>query len=397
MEWHRDDTRCMDAPPTIPTGPQRRKPPFRPAFRFCRGAAVNGVVNNPTPPPASSRLATASERRARELQFVRRIHRMRMLGTALCALPIASVLDERGAGWVAWLALLLNALAWPQIANCVTRRARAPARMQFRCLMLDSAASGAWVATMALSIVPASLFATMAIADKIAAGGWPLARRSTLAMVVAFVLAWGLLGWPLEPETSQRTALLCIPFLFIYTVSLSLVTNRLGQRIRVQNRELERRNRTDPAMQVPNRPWFEAVAAEELARFQRSGQPATLVLLDVDRFKSINDRYGHGTGDEVLKRIAGLLRRSVRETDLPARYGGDEFALLLANTSLERALEVAERIRRDAAALRFESEPSLSCTLSIGVAQASDGDRTLDAWMRSADSALYRAKDAGRN
>ena len=350
-----------------------------------------------SPSPATPHPATAGERRVRELQFVRRIHRMRMLGAALCALPIASVLDERGAGWPAWLALAVNALRWPQLANLVARRAREPAAMQFRCLMADAAAAGAWSAAMALSTGPAALFVTMGIADKIAAGGWSLARRSTLALVLAFFLTWGLLGWPLEPETSQRTLLLCIPFLFIYTVSLSLVTNRLGQRIRVQNRELERRNRTDPAMQVPNRPWFETVAAEELARFQRTGQPAALVLLDVARFKSINDRYGHGVGDEVLKRIAALLRRSVRETDLPARYGGDEFALLLTNTTLERALEVAGRIRRDAAALRFEAEPSLSCTLSIGVAPASAADWTLEAWMRSADGALYRAKDAGRN
>ena len=87
----------------------------------------------------------------------------------------------------------------------------------------------------------------------------------------------------------------------------------------------------------------------------------------------------------------------MRDTDLPARWGGDELALLLVDTTLSRAAEVAERIRRVAAALRFEAEPGLSCALSIGVAAASSEVATLDAWVRAADAALYRAKAAGRD
>ena len=349
-----------------------------------------------TPSLPDPRFATVAERRARDLQFVRRIHRMRVLGTLLCTLPVASVLEERGAGWPFWAIMALNSLVWPLVANCLCRRAREPARAQFRCLAGDAAASGAWSAVLALAIGPTALFVTMAIADKVAAGGWPLAKRTTLALLGAFLATWALLGFPFQPHTSDRTLLLSIPFLFIYTVALCVVTNRLGQRIRVQNRELERRNRTDPAMQVANRPYFEQVAGEALARFQRSGQPAALVLLDVDRFKQINDRHGHATGDAVLQRIASLLRECVRESDLPGRYGGDEFALLLVDATLAQALDVAERIRRETAALRFDDE-AVSCTLSLGVAAASARDATLDAWMRSADAALYRANAAGRN
>ncbi|WP_202842239.1 sensor domain-containing diguanylate cyclase [Luteimonas saliphila] len=339
----------------------------------------------------------AGETRARNLQFVRRIHGMRMLGTLLSALPIASVLDERGAPPWAWALLALNALAWPQIASHASRRARDPVAAQFRCLALDSASAGAWVAAIAVSTAPAALFVTMATADKIAAGGWPFVRRSTLALLGAFLLVWTLMGFPFQPITSQRTLLLCIPFMFVYAVVLSVVTHRLRSRILAQNRELERLNRTDPAMQVPNRPHFEAVASMELARFRRSGRPATLLLLDVDNFKTINDRYGHGMGDIVLKRIADLLRVSVREADLPARYGGDEFAVLLVDTDTARALQVAERIRQEAAQQTFDAEPGLRCTLSIGVAQATADDATLDAWVRAADGALYRAKAAGRD
>src|SRR5690606_23146869 len=139
------------------------------------------------------------------------------------------------------------------------------------------------------------------------------------------------------------------------------------------------------------------VAASELARFHRSSQPATLLLLDVDRFKTINDRYGHGMGDVVLKRIAAILRQSVCGTDLPARYGGDEFAVLLVDTDTAKASQVAERIRSEAERQVFEAEPDLRCSLSIGVATATAQDASLDSWVRAADAALYRAKAAGRN
>ena len=335
--------------------------------------------------------------RRRKLRFVRRIHGMRMLGTALCALPVGSVLAEREASLAVWILVGINALLWPQIAHCISTRARNPVAAQLRCLGLDSAFSGMWIAFMAVSAAPTALFVTMATADKIAAGGWRLLGRSSVALACGFLLTWALLGFPFQPLTSQRTLLLSIPFLLVYTVVLSMVTHSLGSRIAEQKRELQRLNRTDPTVQLPNRPHLEEVAASELARFHRSGRPATLLLLDVDRFKTINDRYGHGMGDVVLKRIAAILRRSVRSIDLPARYGGDEFAVLLVDTDSAKAAQVAERIRSEAERQVFDAEPGLRCSLSIGVASATAHDATLDSWVRAADAALYRAKAAGRN
>lgn len=352
------------------------------------------LVDSPTPMPHYS---IAEELRARDLQFVSRIHRMRLLGTALCMLPIASVLAERGAAWPAWLLLALNVLAWPQLALWACRRARDPAEAQFRCLALDSAFGGAWIAAIALSAAPTAVFATMLTADKVAAGGWGLLKRATLALAVGFAVAWIALGFPYQPESSHRTVLLCFPFMFVYAIALSLLTHRLASRILLQNRELERLNRTDPVMQVPNRPHFEAVATQEMSRVKRSGRPASLLLIDVDHFKGINDRYGHGMGDVVLKRIAGVLRDNVRDIDLPARYGGDEFAVLLVDSDTARAIAVAERIRECAAAQVFDAEPGLACSLSIGIAGLRRDHDTLDAWVRDADAALYRAKAAGRD
>lgn len=361
--------------------------------------AVEGKMRRfgPEPLQAMPHTSAAKHLHSRNLQFVARIHRMRMLGTVLCMFPIASVLAERSAPVPYWILLALNVLAWPQVAVRIARHAHDPVAAEFRNLILDSAFGGAWIAAMAVSTAPAAVFASMLTADKIAAGGWRLLARSTPALLAGFVVAWALLGFPFRPTSSPRTLLACIPFMFVYTVALSVLTHLQGRRILEQNRELARLNRTDPVMQLPNRAHFEAVATLELTRFHRLGRPASILLLDVDHFKAINDRYGHGMGDVVLKRVAGLLRNAVRDIDLPARYGGDEFAVLLVDTDTVKARAVAERIRQQAAQQTFDAEPGLACSLSIGTAEISRDDATLEAWVQAADAALYRAKAAGRN
>lgn len=344
-----------------------------------------------------SQYSIVDESRSRGLEFVSRIHRMRMLGTVLCTLPIASVLLERSAPAWLWALLALNVLLWPQVALLLGRRARDPVAAEFRALMLDSAFGGAWIASMAVSAAPAAVFITLLTADKIASGGWRLLGRTTLSLVAGFALAWAALGFEFAPVSSQRTLLACIPFLFLYTVVLSSVTHRLKRQVEEKNRELHRLARMDPVMQVPNRPHFESSAVVELARFHRSGRQASLLLIDIDQFKLINDRHGHGMGDIVLKRVAALLKEAVREVDLPARYGGDEFAVLLVDTDSTRAQAVAERIRQQLMQQAFDNAPELTCTLSIGVAEATRNYHTLDAWVQAADAALYCAKAAGRN
>ena len=335
--------------------------------------------------------------RPKGLRFVSRIHRMRMLGTLLCTLPIASVLLEQSASAVFWWLLAANAFLWPQLALWAGRRARDPVAAEFRSLALDSAFGGAWIAVMAASAGPAAVFVTLLTADKIAAGGVRLLARSTVALVAGFAVAWIALGLPFQPVSSTRTLLACLPFMFLYTVALSTLTSRLRGQVVRQNRELQRLARMDPVMQVPNRPYFEALATLELSRFHRSGRCASMLLVDVDHFKVVNDRHGHGMGDTVLKRIAAILRETVRDIDLPARYGGDEFAVLLVDSDRARALAVADRIRQQVSRQVFADHPGLVITLSIGVAEVAPDHTTLDAWVQAADDALYRAKAAGRN
>ncbi len=148
---------------------------------------------------------------------------------------------------------------------------------------------------------------------------------------------------------------------------------------------------------IPNRLAFEERMAQEYARWKRFGEPLSVVLWDVDRFKAINDRFGHQAGDKVLKVIAGKLAEGIRETDFLARFGGEEFVLVMPGADLEGARKAADKLRERIARtpFRFKGEP-LTITLSAGIAQFR-GEDDPQAVLARADEALYRAKRGGRN
>ena len=156
-------------------------------------------------------------------------------------------------------------------------------------------------------------------------------------------------------------------------------------------------SRMDSLTRLPNRRAYHERLRYEAARFKRFARPLSLVLLDIDDFKSLNDNFGHRVGDRTLTRLAGVLSHGLRESDFLARYGGEEFVLLLPETGMDESLEVIERQRRQVAETRFEeSGVRLPVTISAGIASFTDGDRA-EAVFERADKALYRAKEAGRN
>ncbi len=178
---------------------------------------------------------------------------------------------------------------------------------------------------------------------------------------------------------------------------------RLSQsekRLREQSQLIESQAaevRTDPLTRVLNRRGFDEELNRRHAEFKRHGTPFSLILLDIDHFKRLNDERGHLAGDEVLRGVAGVLRQTMREIDLVARFGGEEFAVVLLGTSLEDALVAAERARQAIAEeiFRFEGV-NLAVTASFGVGRLRPSERP-SSLVRRVDEALYAAKQAGRN
>jgi diguanylate cyclase (GGDEF)-like protein len=162
-------------------------------------------------------------------------------------------------------------------------------------------------------------------------------------------------------------------------------------------KELSAEARTDPLTGLANRRAFNEDLGRRIEQWRRHKVPLSLIMVDIDHFKSINDRYTHAGGDVALRHIADVLRGALREMDVPVRYGGEEFAIILPGTKLPEALGVSERIRATIASRGFVFEgQTVSLTASLGVAAAAPSDN-MDALVERADAALYAAKQAGRN
>lgn len=161
---------------------------------------------------------------------------------------------------------------------------------------------------------------------------------------------------------------------------------------------LERQSRLDGLTQLNNRGHWQERLERVFRRYRRNGQPASLVLFDIDHFKRFNDDHGHQAGDAVLQAVARVVSDSIRRTDIAGRYGGEEFAVILPDTGLDAAVQFAERLRIAVEALESSYEgKSLRVTISLGVAQLTAQTADPEAWVAQADAALYAAKRAGRN
>lgn len=198
------------------------------------------------------------------------------------------------------------------------------------------------------------------------------------------------IGRQLAPFAAATTIAMCLLTLFLVRSELA--------RHHEHNKSLSRIAYRDELTGIDNRRAFMESGRRELVRSDRSGRPVLLMMMDVDHFKAINDKHGHATGDEVLVQLAECLRRELREYDLVARIGGEEFAVMIAEMSLDQGKFTAERLRKAVEKLHSLVGGKIpAITTSIGLAEYESGREDLDGLMSRADRALYKAKHSGRN
>lgn len=179
--------------------------------------------------------------------------------------------------------------------------------------------------------------------------------------------------------------------------AILVALNDISQRKELEA-ELFHQASTDPLTGISNRRYFITQAEQELRRSRRFGRNLSVLMIDVDHFKIINDRHGHAVGDAVLQGVVKRCLESLRQSDLLGRLGGEEFAVILPETNLAAATEAAERLRR-----HMEERPliaeriAIACTVSVGVAELNASDGSIDDLLHRADETLYRAKNKGRN
>ena len=174
----------------------------------------------------------------------------------------------------------------------------------------------------------------------------------------------------------------------------------VGERLTHQRWEVERQAARDPLTGLYNRRMLEERLNDEFERAKRYQRPLSLLMIDIDNLKLVNDVYGHDWGDTVLQKIAQRLTEKTRKSDIPVRYGGDEFVMVLPETPLQSALQAADKIRQEAKSLVFDPESSAPFSVTVSIGAASTSEKMYTDWreiLKDADLALYGAKTAGKD
>jgi diguanylate cyclase (GGDEF)-like protein len=378
------------------------------------------------PEPALSNAAPAGSAPGHALGLLRMIHRIRASGSVMGLLMLASHLHGAGHGALVWTLLALHFLLYPHLVHAWAIRSANPGRAGLHIFLLDAALLGLWSAWLGYPLWISFTFFLCNVVSVMLYHG----LRGTLLAAALFIVpgtAWlQLSGAPLNPHTSALTTGLSMVGLTVFLLLVSRMTLQRNVKLRetrealrhsehalhgandalrlqlaeihiLQARLSEQANR-DPLTGLYNRRYLDSTLERELARCQREDQPLSLMLIDLDHFKRINDTAGHQAGDEVLRQLADLLASHARLGDVACRYGGEEFLLLLPGMPLEVAQERAERWRQDFAATTIAfGELTLRATLSVGIAGYPVHGSQAPLLIRNADHALYRAKAEGRN
>jgi len=368
--------------------------------------------------------ATSPPRRKPGKWVVALNYRNRASLFAVLFMTLGTHLYSRDYGPLAWSLLALYFLGAPHLQYWHALRARDGGATELDNMTLDAAGFGLWAGALHFPLWITFILLCGAVVNLTVFRG----PRGTLLALAVFgtcaLPAWALAGLGLAPDMDWPAITLSIVALLLYLVVVAsgayyraLKLHETRERLRsseqaqqaandamqlkldeirsLQAQLSEQANR-DPLTGLYNRRYLDATMERELARCKREGLPLSLMLIDIDHFKKINDTWGHQAGDEVLRHLATML--NVRASDIASRYGGEEFLVLLPGMPPSTAQERAEQYRKafEAGVTRF-GEFRIHATLSAGIASYPEHARTVDELVHGADQALYRAKAGGRN
>ncbi|MBV4481730.1 diguanylate cyclase [Pseudomonas khavaziana] len=331
------------------------------------------------------------------LPLASRLYKSRLLGLTLGFICVAFGMYPLGPSVWVWAWMLINAFVWPHVAYQISLRAAHTLRSERRSLLFDSFCGGFWVGAMHFNPLPSVTTLSMMSMNNVAIGGPRFMLAGWLAQMLGLGTALLIFAPAFIAVTTQAQVYACLPILMLYPMALGWICYRQAVTLARHKRELLALSRTDSLSGLLNHGAWKDHLDIEFQRCRRGPAGAAIALIDIDHFKTINDTYGHVTGDIVLRQLSKVLRQNLRTTDLAGRYGGDEFCVILPDMPLNRATEVMEALRDRFNALAYAQDPALRVSLSIGLALYQPAHADAISWLNDADQALYDAKSSGRN
>ncbi len=327
----------------------------------------------------------------------KRVYFLRIMGLALGFLCAASVFYQKQMHLIVWLIIIINGFLWPHIAYYLAKESSNPHKAELRNFILDSFFGGFWIPFLDFNLFPSMTLAVMLGMNMISTGGFPFLLKGIVALLGGISIGILVYGFNFHPESNLIHIIFSLPLLTIYPLSIGMVIYKLSVVLNNTNNTLRVLNRTDGLTGINNRRYWEEKVDEEFKRCKRSGMISTLIMIDIDLFKKVNDSYGHLIGDAVLRKIARILQDNLRKTDILGRYGGEEFGVILPDTDQKGAMVIAEKLRGDIEKTILLDSYNVRCTISLGVALFCIKLDEYSAWIDNSDKALYGAKKSGRN
>ncbi|WP_368933963.1 diguanylate cyclase AdrA [Citrobacter koseri] len=331
------------------------------------------------------------------LRFAKRVRLPRAVGLGWMFLPIAAVLASQpiAGGW--WLFLVGWSFVWPHLAWQLASKAIDPLSREIYNLKADAILAGVWVGVMGVNVLPSTALLMMMCMNLMGAGGLRLFIAGMVLMVVSCLVTLQLTGITVAFRSAPLEWWFSLPVIVIYPLLFAWVSYQTATKLAEHKRRLQVMSMRDGMTGVYNRRHWEILLRNEFDNCRRYHRDATLLIIDIDHFKSINDTWGHDVGDEAIIALTRQLQMTLRGSDVIGRFGGDEFAVIMCGTPADNAIAAMSRVHERLNALRLPCAPQVILRISVGVAPLTTQIGHYREWLKSADMALYKAKNAGRN
>lgn len=329
--------------------------------------------------------------------FATRIYPGRAIGLILTFFSFYPAMQSLQQPLWVWCGFAVYCFLWPHLAFFYSSLLKDDLQTGKRQLLFDAFVCGFWVAAIDFNLIPGAVILTMVALNNISTGGLLFFAVGFLIECLGLVVGVAVFGWNPHFESSLYDSLASLPTLVLYPLTIGFMNYQFAIRIYEQKKQLHQLSRTDGLTGLYNRRYWQSRALEEFERCNRNHHRSVLIMIDIDHFKSINDTFGHNTGDDVIRGLGDILQRQLRNIDITGRFGGEEFAVILTGTDLNEGEKVADRLRIAVANEIIGENTPVQCTISLGVAEIGEEMRSLEDWISAADSALYNAKERGRN